>query len=130
MESISTMTDNDEKKKSPIFNIDLGAVKDKAVQAGGFLGDKANEVKDLAVQTKEDIDSKLTELDRMLEQSVTDYNDAYTFMNDKGMQLFVERSRDIDIIDNVEVLVNSIANRPKEFDAEFEEIKTNWDHFT
>ena len=124
------MTDNDEKKKSPIFNIDLGAVKDKAVQAGGFLGDKANEVKDLAVQTKEDIDSKLTELDRMLEQSVTDYNDAYTFMNDKGMQLFVERSRDIDIIDNVEVLVNSIANRPKEFDAEFEEIKTNRDHFT
>ena len=121
---------NDQKKRGPIFSIDLGAVKDKAVQAGDFLGGKASEVKDLAMQTKDDIDSKLTELDRMLEQSVTDYNDAYTFMSDKGMQLYVERCRDIDLIDNIETLINSIANRPKEFDIEFEEINTNRSHFT
>ena len=123
--------DNDnQKKKGPLINIDLSAMKDKAAQAGDFLGGKANEVKDMAVQAKDDIDKKLTELDRMLEQSVTEYNDAYTLMSDKGVQLFVERSRDVDIIDNVETLVNSIANRPKEFDAEFEEINSNRERFT
>ena len=148
------MADNEEKdnkKRGPLISINLGAVNDKAAQAGDFLGSKgidlgsvkdkaaqtadflggkANDVKDKAIQTKEDIDSKLTELDRMLTQSVTDYNDAYTLMSDKGMQLYVERCRGIDLIDNVETLVNSIANRPKEFDTEFEEINTNRDHFT
>ena len=128
------MADNedkkDQKKRGPIISVDFGAIKDKAAQAGDFLGGKANEVKDMAVQAKDDLDSKLNELDNMLAQSVTDYNDAYTLMSDKGMQLYVERCRDIDLIDNVEALVNSIANRPKEFDTEFEVIKTNRDHFT
>lgn len=128
------MADNEEKKMQkkgrPIISIDIDAVKEKAAQAGDFLGSKANDVKERAVQAKEDIDNKLNELDRMLAQSVTEYNDAYTLMSDKGMQLFVERCRDIDVIDNVEVLVNSIANRPKEFDTEFEEINTNREHFT
>ena len=70
------------------------------------------------------------ELDRMLQESVTEYNDAYTIMNDKGVQLFVERSRSIDTIVFVEALVNSIANRPKSFDTEFEEIRTNRRKFT
>ena len=121
---------NDQKKKGPLISVDFGAIKDRAAQAGDFLGGKANEVKDMAVQAKEDLDSKLNELDRMLEQSVTDYNDAYTLMSDKGMQLYVERCRDIDLIDNIETFVNSIANRPKEFDTEFEEINTNRKHFT
>ena len=127
------MADNEDKKdkkKKPIISIDFDAIKDRAAQAGDFLGDKANDVKEMAVQAKEDLDSKLNELDRMLEQSVTDYNDAYTLMSDKGMQLYVERCRDIDLIDNVEAFVNSIANRPKDFDTEFEEINTNRNHFT
>ena len=134
MEVINIMADNeeknDQKKKGPLISVDFGAIKDRAAQAGDFLGGKANEVKDMAVQAKEDLDSKLNELDRMLEQSVTDYNDAYTLMSDKGMQLYVERCRDIDLIDNIETFVNSIANRPKEFDTEFEEINTNRKHFT
>ena len=51
-------------------------------------------------------------------------------MNDKGVQLYVERSRAVDTISFVEGLVNSIANRPKSFDAEFEEILTNRKKFT
>lgn len=109
--------------------VDGSSIKEKAVQAGDFLTDKAAEVKDKAVETKEDIDAKLKELDRMLEQAVTDYNDAYTLMSDKGLRLFVERCRAADTITNVENLINSIANHPKTFDTEFEEINTNRSHF-
>ena len=110
--------------------LDMSAVKDKAQIAGDLISEKANAVKDAAIETKEDIDSKLKELDRMLEQAVTDYNDAYTLMNDKGLKLYVERCRAADTITNVENLINSIANHPKSFDSEFEEINTNRSHFT
>ena len=102
-----------------------GAVKEKAAAAGRAIGDKAAELKYTAIAIKEDISDKITELDRMLEASVTEYNDAFTLMNDKGLQLFVERSRSVDLIDLVEGLVNSIANRPKAFDREFDEIHEN-----
>ena len=110
--------------------IDMSEVKDKAQLAGNIINERATAVKDVALETKEDIESKLKELDRMLEQAVTDYNDAYTLMSDKGMRLFVERCRAVDTITNVENLVNSIANHPKTFDAEFEEININRSHFT
>lgn len=109
---------------------DMSSVTDKAEQAGDYLARRAAEVKDAALETKEDIDAKLKELDIMLEQSITDYNDAYTMMNDKGIQLYVERCKAVDAISNVEELVNSIANRPKTFDSEFEEIRINKSHFT
>ena len=99
-------------------------------KAGTAISEKANEVKKTAVDVKEYITNKLTELDRMLESSITEYNDAYTLMNDKGMQLYIERCRAIDAINNVEHLVNSIANHPKSFDTDFEEIDTNRKEFT
>lgn len=106
-------------------SIDMDAVKEKAVMVSEAMGSKANEIKDSALAMKEDITDKLTELDRMLESSVTEYNDSFTLMNDKGVQLFIERNRSVDSIGFVENLVNSIANRPKSFDAEFEVIETN-----
>ena len=104
--------------KKGLASIDMDALKDRAVEATGTLKEKAVEVKDAAIAAKDEIADKLTELDRMLKGVVTEYNDAYTIMNDKGVQLFVES------------LVNSIANRPKSFDAEFEEIHTNRKQFT
>ena len=110
-------------------SIDSESAKEKAARAGEIIGSKAAEIKDSAVAMKEDIAEKLTELDRMLESSITEYNDAYTLMNDKGVQLFVERTRAVDTIGFVESFVNSIANRPKSFDAEFEEIRLERDSF-
>ena len=110
--------------------VDVGAVMDKAADAGEFIGEKANVVKEKALETKEDLEAKLNELDNMLQESITNYNDAYTQMNDKGIKLYVERCRAVDTIEDVENLVNSIANRPKDFDSEFEEIETNRKHFT
>lgn len=111
--------------KRGIASIDMEAIKDKAADAAGNLRTKAVEAKYIAVAAKDEITDKLTELDRMLQGSITEYNDAYTIMNDKGVQLFVERNRAVDSIAFVETLVNSIANRPKSFDAEFEEITTS-----
>lgn len=109
--------------------IDVDAIKEKAVKAGDVISDKAMEVKDSAVSVRDDITEKITELDRMLESSITEYNDAYTLMNDKGVQLFMERNRSTDTLTLVETLVNSIANRPKSFEKEFDEIRLNRDTF-
>lgn len=115
--------------KKGISNIDVEAIKETASKTGHLLSDKASDIKDLAVETKEDIEAKLTELDRMLSQSITDYNDAYTIMNDKGVRLFVERNRSIDSITFVENLINSISNKPKSFEADINEINTQRDEF-
>ena len=109
--------------------VDMDAVKERAVKAGETIGGKAQEIKESAMGLKEDIADKLTELDRMLESSITEYNDVYTMMNDKGVQLFMERSRAVDTICFVERLINSIANHPKSFDADFAEITLQRDSF-
>jgi len=117
---LSTLKD---RAKDELSRIDVDDLKDKAAKAGAVLSEKAVEAKDSALRTKEELEEKLTELDRMLEQSITDYNDAYTLMNDKGVRLYVERCRAIDTVTNVQNLINSIANHPKSFDTDFEEIK-------
>ena len=112
-----------------LASVDATELKEKAKAATENLVDKASEVKDAAVSAKEDITDKITELDRMLKESVTEYNDAYTLMNDKGVQLYVERTRSLDTIMFVETIVNSIANKPKSFSADFDEIITNRKQF-
>lgn len=113
-----------------ISSIDVDDLKTKAKSATTSLAEKAGEAKEAVVSAKDDITDKLTELDRMLKESVTEYNDAYTLMNDKGIRLYVERTRAVDTIAFVENIVNSIANKPKSFDTEFEEISINRKKFT
>jgi len=115
--------------KGKASNIDVDGLKGKALDTGSALFEKAGDIKDVAMDTKDDIKDKLAELDRMLEQSIKEYNDAYMLMNDKGIRLFVERSRAADSISFVEGLINSIANSPKSFETDFEEIKINRSEF-
>ncbi|WP_051206096.1 hypothetical protein [Butyrivibrio sp. FC2001] len=68
-------------------------------------------------------DKKLS-LNEQLEKAVEEYNFAYTQMSDKGTGLYIQRERSVDLIKNVENLVNSIANHPKEFDASINDIVT------
>ena len=116
--------------KKGIASIDVDEIKLKAKETTDTLVTKAAEVKDAAIQAKEDITDKLTELDRNLSATLSEYNETYTLMNDKGVQLFVERKRALDTLSFVESLVNSIANKPKEFDKDFEDIHTNRKQFT
>lgn len=113
-----------------IASIDTDAIFKKAAEATDVIKEKTIDAKAAVLEAKDDIEEKITELDRMLEASVNEYNDAFTLMNDKGVRLFVERSRAIDSISFVQGLVNSIANTPKSFDSDFEEITMNRMKFT
>ena len=113
-----------------VEKVDVDAIKQRAADATVALSDKASDIKEAAISAKNEINDKLTELDRMLSNSVTEYNDVYTLMNDKGVKLYVERCRSIDTIYFVENLINSIANKPKSFEIEFEEIETDRKQFT
>ena len=115
--------------KAVMEKVDVERIKGMAATAAVKVAGKAVDVKDSAVELKDDIEAKLTELDRMLEQSITDYNDAFTQMNDKGLCLFVERSRAVDTIGYIERLINSLANRPKSFEDDFAEIDTHRQKF-
>lgn len=122
------------KTETSISSVDFAKasemLRENAGKMGAAIKDAAGQVSENAQKTRDEITEKMTELDRMLEQEITTYNDAYTLMNDKGVQLFVERNRSVDTIDNVKALINSIANRPKTFDDEFAEIETNRQKFT
>lgn len=60
-----------------------------------------------------------------LEHAITRYNAVYTEVSDNGLSLFRQRDRSVDLIKFIEVLVNSIANTPKSFATDFQEITAN-----
>ena len=100
--------------KKGIDRIDVDSIKDRAADVKGAVEDK-----------KEELELKLKELDIQLEQSINEYNEEYSRMNDEGLNLYIQRTRAVDVIDNVTELVGSIANSPKSFDSDFEEISKN-----
>lgn len=100
--------------KKGIDSIDVEAIKGKAVN-----------LKDTVEDKKEELEFKLKELDIQLEESINAYNEEYSRMNDEGLNLYIQRTRAVDVIDNVSELVGSIANSPKSFDSDFEEINKN-----
>ncbi len=62
-------------------------------------------------------------LDETLQTALLEYNEAYTTMNDKGINLFVSRLRSTDLVLHIEDLVNSIANTPKSYETDIAEIQ-------
>lgn len=76
-------------------------------------------------EKKEKID-----LDKAIEDAVNVYNYYYTAMADRGMFLFRQRERAADLITMIENLVNSIANHPKSFDRDVEQIEIARKEFT
>ena len=100
--------------KKGIDSIDVEGIKEKAEDIKDSVGDK-----------KSEIEYKIHELDIQLEESINGYNEEYARMNDEGLNLYIQRTRAVDVIDNVTELVGSIANSPKSFDNDFEEINRN-----
>ena len=100
--------------KKGIDSIDVEGIKEKAEDIKDSVGDK-----------KSEIENKIHELDIQLEESINGYNEEYARMNDEGLNLYIQRTRAVDVIDNVTELVGSIANSPKSFDSDFEEINKN-----
>lgn len=83
------------------------SVKEAAKEAAGGSKDKA----ELSVKAADPYEEVLSE-----------YNAAFTAMNDKGLSLLRQRERSADLIEFVELLVNSIANTPKSFNTLLGEI--------
>ncbi len=79
---------------------------------------------------KKEKKSDREKLDATLRRVIDEYNAAYTLMNDKGTTLYIQRERSVDLIKNVENLINSIANHPKEFDTTIFEIVMMREEFT
>lgn len=90
------------------FETAQSAAKDAKQKVGGLLDNGAEEY----------------------EAAIAAYNAAYTDMSDRSMALYRQRERAMDVIFLSEKLVSSIANRPKSFDASFEEISIHRKKFT
>lgn len=107
---------------------------DKAV--GGFgkfarssskqLVEQTGDLKNAAVDTVEKLTAKKPD---PYEEAIAEYNGAFTSMNDKGLSLLRQRERSTDLIELVELLVNSIVNTPKSFETDFAEIDVHKAHF-
>ena len=104
-----------------------GEVKKQSEKAVSAVQQKSQEIKHAQEEKKKE--PKKDKLDDQLKAAVTKYNSAYTTLNDHGNQLFNQRERSIDLLDNVENLINSIANHPKEFDTDIAEIQINKKEF-
>jgi hypothetical protein len=114
-------------------------------QAANEIGKAANAVGKLAQDASEQVVEQTGDLKDAAEHAIekltamkldpyddaiAEYNGAYTAMNDSGLSLLRQRERCTDLLDLVEFLVNSIANTPKSFQKDFQEIDVHKEHFT
>ncbi|PVX59566.1 hypothetical protein [Rhodococcus globerulus] len=83
------------------------------------LVEQTGDLKDAAVDTVEKLTAKKPD---PYEEVIAEYNGAFTLMNDKGLSLLRQRERSTDLIELVELLVNSVAHTPKSFETDFDEI--------
>lgn len=80
-------------------------------------------------EREEEYNKKRSNLDEKLQEAIERYNLAYSNFSDDGLKLYILRERSIDLIGHVENLINSIANRPKEFEVKISEIHTKKKEF-
>lgn len=67
----------------------------------------------------------MAKVDPDIQRAVDEYNSAYQDICSSGESLYNTRVKAAKTINDVEDLVNSIANHPKTFDTDIGEIKTN-----
>lgn len=87
--------------------------------ASAQIDEQVGSVKEAARDTVEKLAVKATD---PYEEVIAEYNAAFTTMYDRGLSLLRQRERSADLIELVELLVNSIANIPKSFETSFHEI--------
>lgn len=90
------------------------------------LVEQADNIKGSAFVTVEKLTAKKPDL---YEEAIAEYNGAFTSMNDAGLGLLRQRERSTDLIELVELLVNSVARTPKTFESDFAEIDVHKAHF-
>ena len=68
-------------------------------------------------------DHKEVSLDDQLHDAVNKYNAEYAEFEGYGSSILRQRERSVDVLNNVEILINSIANHPKSFDVDLQDIQ-------
>lgn len=104
----------------------LGGVADNLRETGSNV---ISSVSDQASNLKQKLEDRKDESPDPYDEAIAEYNAAFTAMSDKGMSLLLQRQRSTDLIDLVEILVNSIANTPKSYETDFEEVEVHKKHF-
>lgn len=112
------------------------AVQVAAGKAGGALGSATEMVAGAAGKAKDTVVSGASDiavgvgsvagrsLDEGLEAAIRSYNLAFNDLSDAGVGLYQGRLRTVDVLEVIEVLVNSIANTPKSLVADIAEVTT------
>ncbi|WP_234711542.1 hypothetical protein [Mycolicibacterium llatzerense] len=108
------------------FGKTVGDISKFARRTSAQLFEQAGEFMDAAVDSVEKLTAK--ESDPYAE-AIAEYNAAFVAMNDKGQSVLRQRERSTDLVELVELLVNSIANTPKSFEADFDEIDVHKEQF-
>ena len=68
-------------------------------------------------------EQKKVSLDDQLHDAVNKYNAEYAEFEGYGSAILIQRERSVDVLNNVEILINSIANHPKSFDVDLQDIQ-------
>ena len=102
-------------------------VKDGAEKITNGAKTSADTIKNVVAEhkkqgTQDDNKEKQGSLDDQLHDAVNRYNVSYAEFENNGSAILRQRERSMDLLENVENLINSIANHPKNFDADFKEI--------
>jgi len=138
VENMKSITDEASKRIDDLAsNVSEGAnkvahnVSDFAKNKKDTVGSKEKKVIETIENKtpKKSVDEKKISLDNMLQNAVNEYNQAFTYMNDCGMNLYVERERSKDLIIHIENLINSIAHHPKSFDVDIDKMKMYREEF-
>lgn len=80
------------------------------------------------IDVTEELEKDL-KVDLQLKNAIDQYNVQYVQFNEAGTSLLFQREKASELINYIEGLINNIANHPKSFDADFEEIKANKKEF-
>lgn len=83
------------------------------------LGEQTSDLKDAASDSFGKLTAKKPD---PYQEAIVQYNGAFTSMNDKGVSLLLLRERSTDLIELVELLINSVVNTPKSFETDIAKI--------
>lgn len=98
------------------------AAQSAANQTGRAIENIAGKVGEIADGVKQSVENARAKEPDEYELAVIDYDQTYTDLESGGIELYQSRLRSIDLLDLVTDLVNSIANTPKSFVEDIEEV--------
>ena len=93
-----------------------------AAGAQGAVVAVAGKAGEIADGVKQGVENARAKEPDEYELAIIDYNQTYTDLESEGIELYQSRLRSIDLLDLVTDLVNSIANTPKSFVEDIEEL--------